>query len=327
MEGNTGIQPQNGGQISAPPPDIQAGGMAMAGAQGGQLPTAQGLPQPGGHMMSGGAAVNSPGQGAGTEDPCSCSEHATPAPAGTGQAPDNSGPSGPAGTNPGTMGPSGMNQGSFGMNAGQPGSQGAWHPGNPPYSPGAMGNPGPSAGAFFQPGQAPWPFPGLAQMGPQPGSFPGQGPQAPFQSPYTAAYNQAPYQPWDGGHPASGPQGPTGPPTGPYMGQPGPGQGIGYMGADAHHIYHDENRFGQMADMVGRFLKGEATTADMVNGLFSLNFRDDQFWKGALLGAVAILVFNSDAVHQGLGKLFGSKSSDTDVAGAPAEKTTQKKSK
>jgi len=99
------------------------------------------------------------------------------------------------------------------------------------------------------------------------------------------------------------------------------------MGADAHHIYHDENRFGQMADMVGRFLKGEATTADMVNGLFSLNFRDDQFWKGALLGAVAVLIFNSGAVQQGVGKLFGSKSSDTDVASAPAEKTTQKKSK
>ena len=111
------------------------------------------------------------------------------------------------------------------------------------------------------------------------------------------------------------------------MGHAAPGQGGGYMGADAHHIYHDENRFGQMADMVGRLLKGEATTADMVNGLFSLNFRDDQFWKGALLGAVAILIFNSDAVHQGLGKFFGKKSSETEVASSPAEKTTQKKSK
>lgn len=324
MEASIGIQPQNGGQMSGPPAYSQAGGVAMAEAQGGQIPFTQGQPQSGGPMMSGGGAVNPPGQAGGAEESCSCSEHETHAPAGSGQVPGDPGPSGPTGANPGAMGSPGMNPGPSGMNAGQPGSQGAWHPGNPPYSPGTMGNPGPSAGLFFQPGQAPWSFPGPGQMGPQAGGYPGQGPQPPFPPHYTAAQNQPPYQPWS--QPATGPQG-FGPSTGPHTGPMIPGQGGGYMGAEAHHIYHDENRFGQMAEMVGRFLKGEATTADMVNGLFSLNLRNDQFWKGALLGAVAVFILDSDAVHQGLGKFFGRKSSDTDVASAPAEKTTQKKSK
>jgi hypothetical protein len=308
MEGNAGIQPQNGGQMNGPLADSQAGGMAMAGSQGRQDPAAQGQPRPGGPMMGGEDALNPPGQGGGAEASCSCSEHETNAPAGSGQVPGNPGPSGPAGMNPG-----------------QPASQGAWHPGNPPYSPGAMGTPGPSAGPFSQPGQAPWSFPGPAQMGTQPGAFPGQGPHPMFSPPYGAPHNQPPYPPW--AHPASGPQGPGGPPTGSHMGHPGPGQGVGYMGADAQHFYHDENRFGQMADMVGRFLNGEATTADMVNGLFSLNFRDDQFWKGALLGAVAVLVFNSGAVQQGVGKLFGKGSAEAKTSSESAEKPTQKKSK
>lgn len=341
MEGNTGMEPQHGGRMNGPPADGQAGTAAMAGAQGGQPLPAQGQPQMGGPMMSVGGAGNPPGQGGGTEESCSCSEHEPQAPAGSGQGSVPPGPSGTTGTYPGAMGSPGMNPGFTGpagmqpgstrssgapgmnpgsadMNAGQSGSQGAWHPGNPPYSPGAMGNPGPSAGPFSQPGQAPWSFPGPAQMGPQPGAYPGQGPEPPFPPHYTAGHNQPAHQPWS--HPASGPQG-FGPSTAPHMGHAAPVQGIGYMGADAPHIHHDENRFGQMADMVGRFLKGEATTTDMVNGLFSLNFRDDQFWKGALLGAVAVLIFNSDAVHQGLGKLFRSKSSDADAASAAAEKT------
>jgi hypothetical protein len=326
MEASTGIQPQHAGQINGPPADQQAGGMAMGGTQGGPAPLSQGQQQPGGPLMSGAAAVNQPAQGGGAEQACSCSEHGTHTPTGSGQVPDNPGPSGPTGTNSGAMGSPGMNPvftGATGMNPGQSGSQGAWNPGNPPYSSGTMGNPGPSAGPFSQPGQAPWPFPGAGQMGPQSGGYPGQGPQPPFPPHYYPPYT-SPAEPWS--HPASGRQG-LGPSTDPHMGHAAPGQGAGYMGAGAHHIYHDENRFGQMADMVGRLLKGEATPADMVNGLFSLNFRDDQFWKGALLGAVAILVFNSDAVHRGLGKVFGSKSSETEVTSAPAEKTTQKKSK
>ena len=97
----------------------------------------------------------------------------------------------------------------------------------------------------------------------------------------------------------------------PQMNPAASGQGCGHMGADAKHVEHDENRFGQMADMVGRFIEGEATTADMVKGIFSLNFRDDQFWKGALAGTLAALVLNSDMVKQGVGKVFGGGSSET----------------
>ncbi|MBW2707994.1 MAG: hypothetical protein JRD04_01710 [Deltaproteobacteria bacterium] len=113
----------------------------------------------------------------------------------------------------------------------------------------------------------------------------------------------------------------------PQMNPAASGQGCGHMGADAKHVEHDENRFGQMADMVGRFIEGEASTADMVKGIFSLNFRDDQFWKGALAGALAALVLNSDMVKQGVGKVFGGGSSETPkeaVGKAEADAKTKK---
>ncbi len=76
-----------------------------------------------------------------------------------------------------------------------------------------------------------------------------------------------------------------------------------------------------MADMVGRFLKGDVTTGDMVNGLFSLNFRDDQFWKGAVIGVLTVLVLNSDTVKDGLANAFGAKSEEK----AEGEKKADKK--
>jgi len=315
MEENQGIQQPNTGQMNEPPAGPQAEGPEMGGPQGGPDVAPPGQQQPGGPLMSEAAAAQPPVQGAGPEQPPPYGEYETYGATGPGQAPDNPGPAGPTGMNPGYTG-------SPGMNPGQPGSQGPSNPGNPPYSPGTMGNPGPSAGAFSQPGQAFGPLPGAAQMGTQSGGYPGQGPQAPFP-PYQPPH-AAPDQPWS--QPASGPQG-SGPSTGPQMGHMAPGQDTGYMGADAHHIYHDENRFGQMADLVGRLLKGEATPSDMVNGLFSLNFRDDQFWKGAVLGAVAVFILNNDAVHQGLGKLFGGRASETETSSEAEEKTTRKKSK
>ena len=102
------------------------------------------------------------------------------------------------------------------------------------------------------------------------------------------------------------------------------GQGCGHMGAGAKHVEHDENRFGQMADMVGRFIEGEATTADMVKGIFSLNFRDDQFWKGSLAGALAALVLNSDMVKQGVGKIFAGGSSEAGLSSESPKETVKK---
>lgn len=140
----------------------------------------------------------------------------------------------------------------------------------------------------YQPRQAP----PVYSAPPFPPQQPQQGPHSPQYAP--AGYPGMPYQ---GSN--------MGPDMSPQMNPSASGQGCGHMGADAKHVEHDENRFGQMADMVGRFMQGEATTSDMVRGIFSLNFRDDQFWKGALAGALTALLLNSDMVKQGVGKIFG----------------------
>ena len=171
-----------------------------------------------------------------------------------------------------------------------------------------------TAGAPSQPGgyQAPW----APAQGVQP---PPQYHYAPMQPPQMAQPQMAPQM----GQPQMAPQ--MGypqmaqPQMGSPMGQPQmpehmSGSGCGHMGSSAQHIHHDENKFGQMTDMVGRFLKGEATPTDMVEGIFSLNFRNDQLWKGALLGAAAVLVFNSGVVQNSVGKLFGgSHKNETDA--------------
>lgn len=127
--------------------------------------------------------------------------------------------------------------------------------------------------------------------------------QAVQQHPAQQPQYQVPPQSWY--QAVQGPAQAMGPQTG-HM----PGQGCGKMGADADHVHHDENRFGQMADMVGKFIKGEATPADMMNGIFSLNFKNDQLWKGALVGAAAVLLLNNDAVKNSFGKLFGGASKE-----------------
>ena len=187
---------------------------------------------------------------------------------------------------------------------GNPAMQSA-NPGMPQGQPAATVNPGaPSQPAGYQAAWAP-------PQGVQP---PPQYHYAPMQPPQMAQPQVAPQM----GHPQMAPQ--MGQPQmGAPMGQPQmpghvSGSGCGHMGSSAQHIYHDENKFGQMADMVGRFLKGEATPTDMVEGIFSLNFRNDQLWKGALLGAAAVLIFNSGVVQNSVGKLFGgSEKSDTDA--------------
>ncbi len=83
----------------------------------------------------------------------------------------------------------------------------------------------------------------------------------------------------------------------------GPG---GVADGRAHHPKFEEHKYGQMIDMVGKFLNGEANVGEVVNGLFSLNFQDDQFWKGAMVGAVAALLLTSETVQSSLTKTVGS---------------------
>jgi len=82
----------------------------------------------------------------------------------------------------------------------------------------------------------------------------------------------------------------------------------GRVAADgrSHHPKFEEHKYGQMIDMVGKFLNGEANVGEVVNGLFSLNFQDDQFWKGAVIGAVAALLLTNETVQSGLTKTVGS---------------------
>ena len=193
-------------------------------------------------------------------------------------------------------GPAAMNAGCGDVQA-NPAMQGA-NPGMPQGPPPAAMN----AGAPPQPAgyQAAWAAPHGVQTPPQYHYAPMEPP--PMAHPQMASQM---------GHPQMPPQ------MAPPMGQPQmpgamPGSGCGHMGSSARHIHHDENKFGQMADVVGRFLKGEATPTDMVEGLFSLNFRNDQLWKGALLGAAAVLIFNSGVVQSSVGKLFGGVSNKKD---------------
>ena len=98
--------------------------------------------------------------------------------------------------------------------------------------------------------------------------------------------------------------------------------GPGGVAADGrgHHPKFEEHKYGQMIDMVGKFLNGEANVGEVVNGLFSLNFQDDQFWKGAMVGAVAALLLTSETVQSSLTKTVGSMFA---TAQSGAEKVTK----
>ena len=244
-------------------------------------------------------------------------------PSGAGFQPDPGQAAQPQGANPGNG-----QTGSTGMSPGQSGPTGV-PPGQAGYQPGAYGidaqggmqQDGGYSGGQPQMGSVPGQSSGMGQMG-IPGNNP---PQAGF---YPGAQGAA-----GGAYPGPGAQGMSGmggPAMNPQMDHPMGEQGSSHMGASASHIYHDENRFGQVADMVGKFIKGEANTADVVNGLFSLNFRDDQFWKGAIVGVLTAVVLTNDTVKQGLANTFGSVFSPKEKKGESdkeIEKTVSDKKK
>ena len=102
------------------------------------------------------------------------------------------------------------------------------------------------------------------------------------------------------------------PPTGPAM-NTGPYDPYQYAAWQAwyqqqasamasHHPKYEAHKYGQVIDTVGRFLNGEANVGEVVDGLFSLNFQNDQFWKGALVGAVTALLVTNNTVQSGLMK-------------------------
>ncbi|MFH1114892.1 MAG: hypothetical protein V1792_13355 [Pseudomonadota bacterium] len=71
----------------------------------------------------------------------------------------------------------------------------------------------------------------------------------------------------------------------------------------------------QFSEVVGKALQGRATPQDLISGLLNLDFRDDQFWKGVVVGTTAAILFNSNSVRQALAGALGG------VLGASKEKT------
>lgn len=151
---------------------------------------------------------------------------------------------------------------------------------------------------------------------------------------YGAAYGQGQYGAPASGHPmgephqwphyGSGPihhpgfQGHFGGPQGsPHQGPPGDAGPAFCSGCGGHHHSSDqgEKNFGQFADVFGKALQGQATPQDLVGGLLNLNFSNDQFWKGVVVGSVAALLFSSDSVRQALsgtlGGIFGKSEAQT----------------
>ena len=92
-----------------------------------------------------------------------------------------------------------------------------------------------------------------------------------------------------------------------------------------HHLKHEKHKYGQMTDMVGRFLNGDANAGDMVDGLLNLNFRDNQFWKGAVVGAVTTFLLTSETVKESLAKtaaaVFSTAQGGPEKEAAEKEKT------
>lgn len=65
----------------------------------------------------------------------------------------------------------------------------------------------------------------------------------------------------------------------------------------------DQQKLGKMYSTVNDVINGDADPASLI-GLFAENSGD--FWKGALVGAAAVVLLNNDAVKGALGGLAGS---------------------
>jgi hypothetical protein len=64
--------------------------------------------------------------------------------------------------------------------------------------------------------------------------------------------------------------------------------------------------FAQIVKSVEEFAEGDATVADVVKTLWTETAQDDQFWKGAVVGAAAAVLLTSGPVRGAMGKTFGS---------------------
>lgn len=67
-----------------------------------------------------------------------------------------------------------------------------------------------------------------------------------------------------------------------------------------------EPDYNQVIKSVEAFAEGEASVADVVKNLYATTARDDQFWKGAIVGAAAVVLLTNESIRQGMGKTIGS---------------------
>lgn len=63
--------------------------------------------------------------------------------------------------------------------------------------------------------------------------------------------------------------------------------------------------FSNIIKSVEDFAEGDASVADVVKTLYSETAQDDQFWKGAIVGAAATVLLTSESVRKGMGNTFG----------------------
>ncbi len=66
-----------------------------------------------------------------------------------------------------------------------------------------------------------------------------------------------------------------------------------------------QQQYGQVINTVEQFLEGEATVADVVKTLYINTSRDDQLWKGVIIGAAAAVLLTSEPVREVMGKTLG----------------------
>nr|WP_320189924.1 hypothetical protein [uncultured Desulfobacter sp.] len=79
--------------------------------------------------------------------------------------------------------------------------------------------------------------------------------------------------------------------------------------------------YAQIVKSVEDFAEGDASVADVVKTLWTETSQDDQFWKGAVVGAAAAFLLTSGPVRGAMGKtfgsLFGKNAADAAASAAP----------
>lgn len=80
--------------------------------------------------------------------------------------------------------------------------------------------------------------------------------------------------------------------------------------------------YARIVKSVEEFAEGDASVADVVKTLWTETAQDDQFWKGAVVGAAAAFLLTSGPVRGAMGKtfgsLFGKDAADATASATPA---------